>query len=148
MRGLRYALIATLILIGIILWGLVPSGGFLRDPQTNGILRSPFLSGIVAVIFFGGVIVGLAYGLGARTVRNDNDVMKAMEKAMSTMALYLVLAFFASQFVAFFNWTHLGVITAVKGAEFLKASGISGYPIPMIIAFVCITVLLDLILGS
>jgi aminobenzoyl-glutamate transport protein len=145
-RGLRCALVTAILFIGIILWGLVPSGGFLRDPQTDGVLRSPFLSGIVAVIFFGGVLVGLAYGIGARTIRNDSDVMKSMEKAMSTMSLYLVLAFFAAQFVAFFNWTHLGVITAVKGAEVLRASGIGG--IPLIISFVIVTVLLDLVLGS
>jgi aminobenzoyl-glutamate transport protein len=145
-RGLRCALAAAILFIGVILWGLVPSGGFLRDPQTDGILRSPFLSGIVAVIFFGGVLVGLAYGIGARTIRNDSDVMKSMEKAMATMSLYLVLAFFAAQFVAFFNWTHLGVITAVKGAEVLRASGIGG--IPLIISFVIVTVLLDLVLGS
>src|SRR3712207_9056948 len=72
--------------------------------------------------------------------------MKAMEKAMATMSLYLVLAFFAAQFVAFFNWTHLGVITAVKGAELLRASGIGG--IPLIVSFIVITVLLDLVLGS
>ena len=145
-RGLWCALVVTLLFVGFILWGLVPSGGFLRDPQTNGVLRSPFLSGIVAIIFFGGLLVGLAYGIGARTIRSDSDVMKSMEKAMATMSLYLVLAFFAAQFVAFFNWTHLGVIVAVKGAELLRASGIGG--IPLIISFVCITVLLDLVLGS
>ncbi len=145
-RGLWCALIMALLLVGIILWGLVPSSGFLRDPKTGGVLQSPFLSGIVAIIFFGGVLIGLAYGIAARTLRNDSDVMKAMEKAMATMSLYLVLAFFASQFVAFFNWTHLGVITAVKGAELLKASGIGG--IPLIISFIIVTVLLDLVLGS
>ncbi|HEV2705478.1 MAG TPA: AbgT family transporter [Pyrinomonadaceae bacterium] len=145
-RGLWLALLVALLFVAVILWGLVPSGGFLRDPQTNGVLRSPFLTGIVAVIFFGGALVGLAYGIGAGTIRNDSDVMKSMEKAMSTMSLYLVLAFFAAQFVAFFNWTHLGVITAVKGAELLRASGIGG--IPLIICFVIVTVLLDLVLGS
>lgn len=145
-RGLWCALVTALALIGIILWGLVPASGFLRDPKTGGVLQSPFLSGIVAIIFFGGVLIGLAYGIGARTIRNDSDVMKAMEKAMATMSLYLVLAFFAAQFVAFFNWTHLGVITAVKGAELLRASGIGG--IPLIISFIIITVLLDLVLGS
>jgi aminobenzoyl-glutamate transport protein len=145
-RGLRFALVAALLFIGTLLWGLVPSGGFLRDPATDGILRSPFLSGIVAVIFTAGALVGLAYGIGARTVRSDSDVMKAMEKGMATMSLYLVLAFFAAQFVAFFNWTNLGVITAVKGAELLRASGIGG--IPLIISFVVVTVLLDLVLGS
>ncbi len=145
-RGLKLALLMTVILIAVILLGLVPAGGFLRDPKTGGILQSPFLGGIVAVIFFAGALVGLAYGLGAGTIRSDSDVMKSMEKAMATMSLYLVLAFFAAQFVAFFNWTHLGVITAVKGAELLRASGIGG--IPLIISFICITVLLDLVLGS
>ncbi len=145
-RGLWCALVTALILVGIILWGLVPSSGFLRDPKTGGVLQSPFLAGIVAIIFFGGALIGLAYGIGAKTIRNDSDVMKAMEKAMATMSLYLVLAFFAAQFVAFFNWTHLGVITAVKGAELLRASGIGG--IPLIISFICITVMLDLVLGS
>ena len=100
----------------------------------------------MAVIFTAGALVGLAYGIGARTMRSDSDVMKAMEKGMSTMSLYLVLAFFAAQFVAFFNWTNLGVITAVKGAELLRASGIGG--IPLIISFIVVTVLLDLVLGS
>jgi aminobenzoyl-glutamate transport protein len=145
-RGLWCALVAALLFVAVILWGLVPSGGFLRDPQTNSVLRSPFLSGVVAIIFFGGVLVGLAYGVAAGTIRGDTDVMKSMEKAMATMALYLVLVFFAGQFVAFFNWTHLGVITAVKGAEVLKASGIGG--VPLIISFVVVTVLLDLVLGS
>src|SRR5918998_276557 len=147
-RGLKFALAVALAFVAFVLAGLVPAGGYLRNLRTGGVLDSPFLGGIVAFIFFAGALIGLAYGIGARTIKSDGDMMKAMEKAMASMSLYLVLAFFAAQFVAFFNWTHLGVITAVKGAEFLKSSGISGYPIPMIITFVCITVLLDLILGS
>ncbi len=38
------------------------------------------------------------------------------------------------------------MITAVKGAEILRSSGIGG--IPLIVSFVIITVLLDLVLGS
>ena len=145
-RGLWCALLTALALVGVILAGLVPEGGFLRDLKTGGVLDSPFLRGIVAIIFFGGALVGLAYGIAAGTIRSDYDVMKSMEKAMATMALYLVLAFFAAQFVAFFNWTHLGVITAVKGAELLQATGIGG--VPLIISFIVVTVLLDLVLGS
>jgi aminobenzoyl-glutamate transport protein len=145
-RGLAAAAVMTVLIVGFLLAGLVPSGGFLRDPQTDGVLRSPFLLGIVAVIFFAGALVGLAYGVAAGTIRSDADVMKAMEKAMATMSLYLVLAFFAAQFVAFFNWTNLGLIVAVQGAELLRASGIGG--IPLIIAFVVVTVVLDLVLGS
>ena len=93
-RGLWLALATALVLVGVVLWGLVPADGFLRDPKTGGVLQSPFLSGIVAIIFFGGALVGLAYGLGAGTIRSDSDVMKSMEKAMATMSLYLVLAFY------------------------------------------------------
>ena len=62
------------------------------------------------------------------------------------MSAYLVLAFFAAQFVAFFNWTNLGLITAVEGAELLRSLNIGG--VPLIISFVIVTILLDLLVGS
>ncbi len=145
-RGLRFALVAALILIALILWGTVPQSGFLRDPATGGLLRSPFMSGIVAMIFVGGALLGIAYGIGARTVRSDSDVVNAMGKAMSTLGVYLVLVFFAAQFVAFFNWTNLGLIVAVKGAELLRASGLG--TIPLIVAFVLVSATINLFMGS
>ena len=48
-RGLLYAGTATLLFAGIIIWGLIPEQGFLRDAETFGILKSPFLSGIVSL---------------------------------------------------------------------------------------------------
>src|SRR5690606_31389952 len=35
--------------------------------------------------------------------------------------VYLVLTFFAAQFVAYFNWTQLGLVFAVEGAQMLDA---------------------------
>ena len=145
-RGLIFAFIALAGIVTVILLGLVPDGGFLRDPKTGGVLTSPFLSGIVAIIFFSAVIIGLAYGIGAKTIKSDADVMHAMEGSMRTLAGYLVLAFFAAQFVAFFNWTNLGIITAVEGAEVLKAMNLSG--VLLIVSFVIVTVILDLFVGS
>jgi aminobenzoyl-glutamate transport protein len=145
-RGLWFALIAALILVALILWGTVPSNGFLRDPATGGLLRSPFMSGIVALIFVGGALLGIAYGIGARTVRSDSDVVNAMGKAMSTLGVYLVLVFFAAQFVAFFNWTNLGLIVAVKGADLLRASGLG--TIPLIVAFILVSATINLFMGS
>ncbi len=145
-RGLWFALVAALLFTGIILWGTVPSRGFLRDPETGGILRSPFMSGIVALIFFSGTFFGIAYGLGARTIRNDSDVVKSMGKSMETLGTYLVLVFFAAQFVAYFNWTNLGLIVAVKGAEVLRASGLG--TIPLIISFVFVSATINLFMGS
>lgn len=145
-RGLWFALAAGLLFAAWLLWGTVPLDGFLRDSKTGGLLHSPFLSGIVALIFLGGAILGVAYGIGARTLRSDAQAMKGMGKAMETLGGYLVLVFFAAQFVAYFNWTNLGLIFAVKGAETLKATGMTG--IPLIIGFVFFTSFINLFMGS
>jgi aminobenzoyl-glutamate transport protein len=145
-RGLKFALAASIVFVALILWGTVPASGFLRDAQTGGLLRSPFMSGIVALIFIAGALIGIAYGMGARTVRSDADVVNAMGKAMSTLGIYLVLVFCAAQFVAYFNWTNLGLIVAVKGADLLRASGLG--TIPLIISFVLVSATINLFMGS
>lgn len=145
-RGMWFAFFVTALFVAFILFGAIPEGGYLRDPKTGSLLKSPLLSGIIAIIFFGGVLIGLAYGIGARTFKKADDVIGAMENSMKTMAVYLVLAFFAAQFVAFFNWTNLGIILAVEGAELLKSLNLSG--VTLIIAFVILSIVLDLFIGS
>jgi aminobenzoyl-glutamate transport protein len=88
----------------------------------------------------------VAYGLGAGTFKNDADVIKGMSKSMETLGSYLVLVFFAAQFVAYFNWTNLGLITAVKGADALKATGLGG--IPLMLGFVLLSATINLVMGS
>lgn len=145
-RGLRYALAASVAFTLVLLSGTVPAQGFLRDPATGSLLHSPFLSGIVALIFIGGSLVGIAYGVGAGTVRSDADVMRGMGKTLSTLGGYLVLVFFAAQFVAYFNWTRLGLIVAVEGAALLKASGLGG--VPLMLGFVLVSAFVNLFMGS
>lgn len=144
-RGLRYALIATLLFTAFVLGGLIPYDGYLRGPE-GAILKSPFMSGIVAFIFLVAAAAGIAYGIGAKTIKNDSDVMKGMAEAMETLGSYIVLVFFAAQFVAYFNWTNLGLIFAVQGAEVLQSSGLG--PIPLMLSFVVVSALINLVMGS
>jgi aminobenzoyl-glutamate transport protein len=145
-KGLWWALGALAVIAAMLLWGTVPADGFLRDSKTGDLLHSPFMSGIVTIIFVTGLALGVAYGLGARTVRNERDIITPMSKAMETLGGYLVLVFFAAQFVAFFNWTNLGLIVAVKGAEVLKASGLG--TTPLTVAFILVSATINLIMGS
>jgi aminobenzoyl-glutamate transport protein len=145
-RGLWFAAAAATGLAAVLVWGTVPGDGFLRDPETGSLLRSPFMSGLVALIFVAGAWIGLAYGLGAGTIRSDSDVMKAMGRAMETLGVYLVLVFFAAQFVAYFNWTNLGLILAVKGAGALQAANLG--TIPLLVAFVMLSATINLFMGS
>jgi aminobenzoyl-glutamate transport protein len=145
-RGLWYAVAVTVLFTVVILIGIVPEGGFLRNAETGGVLDSPFLKGIVAFIFLIGAIVGIAYGIGAGTIKNDSDVMKGRGTAMERLGIYMVLVFFAAQFVAYFKWSNLGLILAVKGAEVLKASGLGA--IPMMVGFVFLSGFINLFMGS
>lgn len=147
-RGLAYAGLATVVLTALVLWATVPADGALRIAGESDVLKSlaPFLHGIVALIFVAGGLVGIAYGVGAGTIRNDTDVVNGMSKSMGTLASYLVLVFFAAQFVALFNWTQLGLIFAVEGAEFLKAVGLP--KIPLLLCFILLTAVVNLAMGS
>ena len=145
-RGLIAAGIAALILsIGIALL-VVPEGAVLRHPETGEIRNSPFLRGIVALIFVFFLVPGFVYGRVVGTMKSDRDVIDAMAGAMSTLGLYIVLVFFAAQFVKFFSWTNLGAVTAVTGANFLESVGMTG---PFIFFFfILVCAFINLMLGS
>lgn len=145
-KGLFWAGLVTLILVGLLLAGLIPENGFLRDPAAPDLLNSSALKGVVAIIFLFGALPGLAYGFSSQKFKKQSDVTDAMQEAMSTLAPYLVLVFFASQFISLFNFSNMGLILAVKGSEVLKELGLG--PIPLMLGFILLTVVLDLVIGS
>lgn len=145
-HGLKAAAVSALLLGVLIVLAVVPADAPLRNPETGSLLDSPFLSGIVAVIFIMFFVPGVAYGVATRSIRNDTDMVNAMGRTMSTLGVYIVLVFFAAQFVAFFSWTNLGVIFAVQGARFLEHIGLTG--LPLIFAFIFAAAFLNLFIGS
>jgi aminobenzoyl-glutamate transport protein len=148
-KGLGTAAVATVAVLGLIALLVVPENGVLRDPEAGSdFLASsgPFFDSIVAWIFVFFLVVGFAYGKVVGTMRNDRDVIDGMSSAISTLGLYVVLVFFAAQFVAFFGWSNLGLITAVTGAEFLQNIGLTG---PMVfVLFIVMCGIVNLSLGS
>lgn len=144
-KGLLYTVITAAVILVIILWGLIPDGGFLH-PAEGGILQSPLIQGIVTFIFLLAAICGIAYGIGAGTFKSDSDIIKSMSDSMKTMGLYIVIVFFAAQFVAYFKWTNLGVIIAVKGASLLAASGLG--VIPIMLLFIIFSAGINMLMGS
>lgn len=145
-KGLRYALIALIALVAVLLVMTVPSWGILRHPETGALLKSPFMDGMVTIILLVFLVPAIAYGIGSGSIKNDKQVVSAMSKSMASMGGYIVLVFVAAQFVAYFSHTNLGTILAVKGADFLKNTGING--IPLIIAFVILAAFINLFMGS
>ncbi|OKH54987.1 aminobenzoyl-glutamate transporter [Calothrix sp. HK-06] len=145
-RALRWAGYAFLAFIAFILVLVIPPQGILRDPEKFTIIPSPFIDGIVFIIALAFFIPGVVYGKVAGTVRNDKDVARFLGNAMSSMGYYIALAFIAAQFISYFAWSNLGIIVAVKGADFLKATGITGPP--LLILFILVSVAIDIFVGS
>lgn len=145
-RGLRWALFSVAALTAMVLWGLLPENGFLQDPERPGFIGSFFLRGLVFWIFLFGLVPGLVYGLVAGTIRSDRDIYKGMQKNMELVAGYIVVVFFIAQFVNIFNWSNLGVLLAVNGADVLRALDLG--PTPLLIALIAVTGLINVLLGS
>ncbi|WP_068763850.1 AbgT family transporter [Oleiphilus sp. HI0066] len=145
-KGLRVVGIYTLIFAGVLASTIVPENGILRHPETGLVAGSPFLKSILAFIFIYFALAGLVYGKVVKSITNSTDVVHAMNHAMNTMGAYIVLVFFAAQFVAFFKWTNLGAILAVLGAQTLESLGLTG-PI-LFFFFIGVCGLINLSLGS
>ncbi|WP_042011377.1 AbgT family transporter [Aeromonas fluvialis] len=145
-RGLWAALVTVLVLSGLLALTVIPDDGILRHPQTGLVAGSPFLHGIVAFIFVFFAIPGIVYGRVVGTMRGDKQVINAMSASMSTMGMYIVLVFFAAQFVAYFSWTNFGTVFAVKGAELLQALGLTGPG--LFFGFILMCAFINLMIGS
>lgn len=147
-KGLRRALIALIIYLLILGLMMFPENAILKEPDSYGDLNlNNFLAhGLIPALFLLFLIPGLVYGKTVGTIKDSTDLVKAMTESMESMGGYLVLAFFASQFVALFAYSNLGTILSVNGANFLNSIGLKG--IPLIVIFVFLTSFLNLFMGS
>src|SRR6056297_2268455 len=145
-RALKWTGVSILVMFGILALTIVPENGVLRNPETGDWKDSPFLNGVVALIFICFLIPGFVYGRVVGTMKNDRDIIEGMAQSMSTLGLYIVIVFFAAQFVAYFGWSNLGQIFAVKGAQFLQDMGATG-PI-IFVGFIFVSGSVNLMLGS
>jgi len=144
-KGLLYAGLVSLLIFAILAMGLLPKGGILRGID-GSFLKSPLLTGFIAVLLFVASLPGITYGIVIKKYKNDIDVLRDMEINMRSLASYIVLVFFAAQFVYYFKWSNLGIIIAIQGADILSASGLG--LIPLMILFIILSASLNLLMGS
>jgi aminobenzoyl-glutamate transport protein len=142
-RGLLAAGLTVLVELIVLLFLILPDNALLRDSKGN---LDPFFQGMVVLMSVGFLLPGVAYGLAAGTIKNNRDVGRMIEETLGTMGSYIALAFAASQFVAYFGWSNLGLIFAVTGADLLRGSGLSGIPLIVLFIFVCAAI--DLFVAS
>ena len=146
-RGLRAALLAMVLAVGLLALAAAFTDSALRSPTDRSLTRAdaPLMQGIVPLIFIFFLIPGVVYGYVAGTIQSHKDVIKGMSNAMSTMGYYIVMAFFASLFIASFNESNLGALFALKGAG---ALGDRLPPQIVIVGIILLTATVNLFIGS
>jgi len=144
-RGLRYAALGLLGVLVVFCLLALPPGAPLRNPDNGDLIgNSPFMNGLIALITVVFLVTGAAYGIGAKTMKSATDVIKAIEKALSGMGGLIFLFLIISQFVAYFNYTNMGTIMALKLSDGLKAANIG--PFWLLIGFIVVVLIIDLVI--
>jgi aminobenzoyl-glutamate transport protein len=105
-----------------------------------------WVQAIVPGIFLGFLIPGIAYGVRTGSLRSDKDVARVLSETMAGMGSYLVLAFIAGQFIAWFAYSGLGEMFAISGGRALVA--LDPPPSLLLVGFVVIVLLSDVFVGS
>jgi aminobenzoyl-glutamate transport protein len=144
-KGLRYSFYALLGTLAVFALLALPSGAPLRNPETGSLIGdSPFMNGLIVFVTLLFLFTGLAYGIGAKTIKGTIDVTKAMEKAVSGLGGLIFLLFIISQFLAVFTYSNMATLAAVKVGDFLENLGLPG--LVLLIGFVFVVAVLDLIM--
>lgn len=147
-KGLGAAGLASLLVIGLwVVFVFMPGTPLINEEAAIPEARlTPLYQSLVAGFFLLFLAAGWAYGAAAGTIKNHRDVVKMMAAAMADLSYYLVLAFAAAHFVAMFNWSNLGLIFAVQGADAIRESGL---PLPaLLVLIVLFAAGINLFIGS
>lgn len=144
-KALWWTIIAIVLWIVVLLIGLLPENGLLRG-SNNSLLQTPLLKGFIAFLFFFTAILGIVYGFITKKFKSDSDVVKGMVESFKSLATFMVLVFFAAQFVAYFKWSNLGLIIAIKGATILQNADFG--LIPLLMFFVLLSGFINMFMGS
>lgn len=155
MRGLIYSLSAGAIYLLIFIYNIIPglpfSGKLLDYSQDLYIDKlfsydSFFSNGfvfIVAVLF---VLLGLFYGIGAKTIKNNKEFIDSLGYSLNGIGKVLVMIFAAATFINIFKESNIGNVLAASLANLVNNSNFSGFPISILLFLV--TIIATLLLPS
>ena len=101
---------------------------------------------VVPMIFLSFLLPGLAYGITVGKIRSDKDLAKLFIDSMATMGPIIVLAFFAGQFIGYFNHSNLGVMLAEWGGKTLGQMNMA--PWALMVVFIGVVMFFNLFVGS
>ena len=100
----------------------------------------------VPLLFLVFVIPGIVFGASTGRIKNDKDMADIMGDTFAGLGPYIVLAFFAAQFIESFKYSGLGEMLAISGGQLLASLHI---PAAVLLgSFVLMVMFANLFIGS
>ena len=97
------------------------------------------MDSLIVVITLLFLAVRVAYGIGARHHEAARiDVINAMAKTIASLGGLIFLLLIISQFLAYFNYTNMATLAAVKLADLLESANLGA--LLLLIGFVIVVV--------
>jgi aminobenzoyl-glutamate transport protein len=141
--ALRAALLLLAVLLALIVWSASTTDGILAGA---GERHSRLIEASVPLLALCFALPALLFGHLTGSLRGLAAMTRALETSLIGLAPYLVVTFFAAQFVAAFNHTHLGEALAVQAGDWLAASAL---PVALLLLATMFLVMgLDLLIAS
>lgn len=134
-KGLRNAYIVGIFMILVFMYMIIPGlphSGLLLDMKQSVYVKQLFgdtsyfqlgFTYLTSIWFF---VVGVAYAIGAKTIKNDKELLEKVSVFFTDIGGLIVTIFFFVQFISFFKKSNIGVVLASMGANFISSLSLSG----------------------
>ena len=140
-RGLRYALVVSIILLFLIIYSLIPNlpySGILLDKNETVYVNqlfgenSYFQDGFTVIVSLFLIITSIFYGIGSKSIKSDKEIIENASKKFQNLGSLFILLFFASQFIAVFRKTNIATVITIWLTNPLEQTPVTGIPLILI----------------
>lgn len=119
-RAMKVSLLVLFLMILSVVAMCIPGNSWLRNPDTGSlIVDSTLMNGMIPLLTLMFFVPSVIYGFMVGTFQSEKDVVAQINKTTASCVSLITLAFTAAQFVKYFNYSKLGTVIAIVGADFL-----------------------------
>lgn len=137
-RGLRYAAITGILIVLSFIYMIIPNlplSGILLDMNQKAYIHqlfgshSYFHDGFTYMVSLLFVFSGVAYAIGAKTVKNDKELLEKAAQYLRNVGYVVLIVFFFVQVIAAFRASNIGLLISCYGAELIQTLGFKSVPL-------------------
>ncbi len=137
-KGLVFAILAAFIYLIIFIYNIIPglplSGNLLDKNQVLYIdklfsANSFFNRGFVFIVMMLFVILGFFYGIGAKTIKNNNDLCEDLGHSLDGIGKTIILIFLASVLLNVFDKSNIGTVLTATITNLFSETTFTGIPL-------------------